>query len=107
MSESIKTGSDALMYFNQPDFASYQAFMILKKEHEDLKKEFDALKFDTAKAESRGYTNYEASIMSIKRILKEHDNSNSEEWYRNMAIVFKHQYLSTNDSFNSDIFKYC
>ena len=41
---SIKTGSDALMYFNQPDFASYQAFMILKKEHEDLKKEFDALK---------------------------------------------------------------
>ena len=44
MSGSIKTGSDALMYFNQPDFASYQSFMILKKEHEDLKKEFDALK---------------------------------------------------------------
>ena len=43
MSGSIKTGSDALMYFNQPDFASYQALMILKKD-EDLKKEFDALK---------------------------------------------------------------
>ena len=43
MSGSIKTGSDALMYFNQPDFASYQAFMILKKEHEDLKNDLDDL----------------------------------------------------------------
>ena len=44
MSESIKTGSDALMYFNQPNWASHQAFLILKKEHEDLRKEFNALK---------------------------------------------------------------
>tara|TARA_B100000161_G_C33520963_1_gene401085 strand:+ start:276 stop:428 length:153 start_codon:yes stop_codon:yes gene_type:complete len=44
MSDNIKTGSGQLMYFNQPDYASHQAFLILKKQHDDLRKEFDELK---------------------------------------------------------------
>tara|TARA_B100002019_G_scaffold204450_1_gene177313 strand:- start:294 stop:446 length:153 start_codon:yes stop_codon:yes gene_type:complete len=44
MAGSIKTGSDALMYFNQPDYASHKAFLLLKKQHDDLRKEFDELK---------------------------------------------------------------